>query len=463
MKDLTTGNEAKLIFYFTLPMLIGNIFQQLYNTVDTIIVGRTLGKEALGAVGVSFPILFLLVSLIMGVTMGSTILIAQYYGAKNINKVKRAIDTAYIVLFIASLVITIVGLIFSGYILRLLGTPEEMIHQAQTYINIIFIGIIGMFGYNSISAILRGLGDSKTPLYFLIISTLINIILDLVFILRLGWGVAGAAWATVIAQGCSFIFGIYYLNKNHEVLKLNIKDMKFDKHIFRLSLKIGLPTGVQQMLFSVGIMALQSIVNSFGTDAVAAYTAASKVDSFASMPIMNFGAAISTFVGQNLGANKIERVKKGYKSTIIMSTAISVLVTIIVILFRRPLISLFNSDPNVINIGVRYLVIVGSFYAVISFMLVTTGVVRGAGDTIVPMIISIFTLWLIRLPIASFLSKKIGVDGIWWGMPIAWSMGCVVTVVYYINGKWKNKVAIKRNEERSTYESGGNIKKQTAQ
>lgn len=439
MRDLTEGNEGKLIFYFTLPMLIGNIFQQLYNTVDSIIVGRTLGKEALGAVGVSFPIIFLLASLIMGITMGSTILIAQYYGAKDMKKLKRTIDTTYIILFVSSLIVTAIGLIFSGWILRVLGTPEEMIKDAQVYLNITFIGIFGMFGYNSISAILRGLGDSKTPLYFLIISTVINIILDLVFILVFHWGVAGAAWATIIAQACSFLFGIYYLNKNHEVLKFNIKTMKFDKNIFKKSLKIGLPSGVQQMLFSIGMMGLQGMVNSYGTDTVAAYTAASKVDSFASMPIMNFGAAISTFVGQNLGANKPERVKNGYKATLIMSTIISLSVTIVVIVFRRPLLAMFNTDPDVISVGVRYLVIIPSFYAVISFMFITSGVIRGAGDTLIPMFISILTLWLIRLPIAFILSKKIGSDGLWWGTPAAWSIGAILTFAYFMQGKWKSK------------------------
>ncbi|GAA0728605.1 MATE family efflux transporter [Clostridium malenominatum] len=450
MSDLTKGNEGKLIFYFTLPMLIGNVFQQLYNTVDSIIVGRTLGKEALGAVGVSFPIIFLLASLIMGITMGSTILIAQYYGAKDMKKLKKTIDTTYIILFVSSLIVTIVGIVFSGSILRILGTPQEMIKNAQIYLNITFIGIFGMFGYNSISAILRGLGDSKTPLYFLIISTVINIVLDLVFILVFHWGVAGAAWATIIAQACSFAFGIYYLNKNHDILKFNIKTMKFDKEIFKKSLKIGLPSGVQQMLFSLGMMGLQGMVNSYGTDTVAAYTAASKIDSFSSMPIMNFGAAISAFVGQNLGANKPERVKNGYKATLLMSTVISLGVTIIVILFRRPLLAMFNTDPEVIKVGVRYLVIIPSFYTVISFMFITSGVIRGAGDTLIPMFISILTLWFIRLPIAYILSSKIGSDGLWWGTPVAWTMGAILTFGYFLKGKWKSKAVTVNNLREAT-------------
>ena len=264
MKDLTKGNEARNILFFALPMLIGNVFQQLYNTVDGIIVGQKLGTQAQAAVGASFPIIFLLVSLLIGVTMGSTILIAQYFGAKDMEKVKITIDTAYIFLFIASTCITIFGIVFSEKLLTMLKVPSDVMPDAKIYLNIMFGGIIAMFGYNSISAVLRGLGDSKTPMIFLIISTFINIGLDLLFILVFNWGIAGAAWATVIAQGVSFIIGIYYLNRTHEVFKLNVLEMRFDKKIFALSLKIGLPTGVQQMLFSLGLMALQGIVNSFG-------------------------------------------------------------------------------------------------------------------------------------------------------------------------------------------------------
>ena len=243
MKDLTQGNEGKLIFYFALPMLIGNIFQQLYNTVDSIIVGNTLGKEALAAVGASFPIIFLLVSLIMGIAMGSTILIAQFFGAGKLDEVKKTIDTTYIFIFFSALAATIIGFATSGPILKLLRTPDEVFPMAKTYLDIIFAGIIVMFGFNSISAILRGLGDSKTPLYFLIISTLVNIGLDLLFIKVFNWGVAGAAWATVIAQGVSFLLGAIYLHKTHEFFSFNFNKMAFERQLFITSIKIGLPGG----------------------------------------------------------------------------------------------------------------------------------------------------------------------------------------------------------------------------
>jgi putative MATE family efflux protein len=314
MKDLTKGNEAKLLFNFALPMLIGNVFQQLYNTVDSMVVGNFLGEKALAAVGISGPIVFLLVALTMGVAMGPMILISQYYGAKDMDKVKRTIDTTYIAVFTISIVLSIVGIILCEPILELLNTPADVLPMAKGYLIIIMAGLAAMFGYNSISAVLRGLGDSKTPLYFLIIATVINTILDIVFVAVFHWGVEGAAWATVIAQAFSFIAGVVYLNKTHEFLKFNIKGMVFDRDIFKISLKIGLPSAVQQTLVATGMMALSSIVNLFGTNTIAAYAAAGRLDSFASMPAMNFAAAISTFVGQNMGAKKPERVKHGYPS-----------------------------------------------------------------------------------------------------------------------------------------------------
>jgi len=443
MKDLTKGNEAKQIFYFTLPMLIGNIFQQFYNLTDSIIVGRALGKGALAAVGASFPIIFLLVALIIGLTMGNSVIISQYYGAKDMRKVKKAIDTGYVVLLVSSVVITVLGLLFSESILRLLSTPEEIIPQAKIYLDITFAGIFFLFGYNAISAILRGLGDSKTPLYFLMISTLLNAVLAFLFVMVFHWGIAGSAYSTIIAQGLSFICGIAYLNKTHKVFKLNFKKLEFDKEIFIKSMQIGLPSGVQQMLVAGGMMALNKIVNSFGTDALAAYTAAGRLDSFAVIPAMSLSVGISSFVGQNLGAKKPERVRKGYYAALLMGAAVSIATTIAVLCFGRPMISVFNSDANVVNIGTSYLMIVGSFYILFSTMYITTGVLRGAGDTFVPMFFTLFSLWVVRVPLATMLSKQYGTNGIWWSLPIAWAVGLILAQIYYSMGRWKTKVVVK--------------------
>ncbi len=443
LKDLTVGKESKLIFLFALPMLLGNVFQQLYNIIDSIIVGQYLGKGALAAVGASFPVVFVLISLIIGISSGSTIIISQYFGAKQYEKVKRAIDTMFIILFFSSIIVTVIGISFSHTIFELMKLPEEIIGDATIFFNIIIGGVVLLFGFNGVSAVLRGLGDSKTPLYFLIISTILNIILVILFVVVFKWGIAGAAFATVIAQGVSFILAVIYLNKYHSIINFSYKNIVFDKDIFYKSLKIGIPSGLQQTFVAIGMMALMRVVSDFGTNTIAAYTVAGRIDSFAAMPAMNFSMALSTFVGQNIGANKIDRVKKGYIATLWMTGFISIIVTLSVYFFGEQMMSLFSNDHEVIQIGKSYLIIVSSFYILFSFMFANNGVLRGAGDTLVPMFITLFSLWLLRIPFSYIISKQIGSDGIWWSIPLAWFVGCVLSYIYYKTGRWKRKALIK--------------------
>ena len=443
MKDLTEGNEARLIFNFTIPMLLGNLFQQSYHIINTIIVGNFLGKEALAAVGASFPIIFTLISLIIGVATGGTIVIAQYFGAKDYKSVKLACDTVFIFFIITSIIMSIIGVVFAESIFRLIGLPEEIIPQATTYLIIYCSGLILFFGFNGTSAMLRGLGDSTTPLYFLIISTIVNIGLDLLFIIVFKWGIAGAAFATIISQAGAFVALALYLNKYHKIIKFNVFKFQFDSKIFRESLKIGLPTGIQQTFISLGMLALMGIVNTFGTDVIAAYSVAGRIDNLAVLPAMNFGAALATFVGQNLGAGKPDRIKSGLKATLIMSSGISLVVTITGILFRKQLMGLFTDDAEVIRIGSEYLLIVCSFYLPFTAMFKINGVLRGAGDTFVPMFISLISLWVIRVPLAWIFSRRIGETGIWWSIPAGWLIGLILYYLYYSTGRWRTKVVVK--------------------
>ncbi len=450
MKDLTVGNESKVIFNFALPMLLGNVFQQSYNIVDSIIVGNYLGEKALAAVGASFPVIFVLVSLVIGVSIGSTIIIAQFFGAKDFVNVKKAIDSLLIFLFFASIIITVFGLIFCEQIFRSMNMPEEILPDAVSYFNILLYGMILMFGFNAVSSILRGLGDSKTPLYFLIIATVLNIILVILFVRVFGWGIKGSAIATVIAQGVSFILSIIYLNRFHDIIKFSLFNIKFHREIFLKSLKIGIPSGLQQTFVALGMMALLRFVNGFGTDTIAAYTVAGRIDSFAMQPAMNFSMALSTFVAQNMGANKADRVKKGFRTTLLMTSVFSVFISLVAILFGSQIMSLFTQSAEVIRIGHSYLVIVCSFYILFSTMITTQGLIRGAGDTLIPMFITLFSLWILRIPISYFLSRAIGSEGIWWSIPMAWAFGMVASGIYYYSGKWKNKVVtknIKRSED----------------
>ena len=442
MKDLTEGTEGKLFLNYALPMLLGNVFQQLYNVVDSIIIGRVLGKEALAAVGASFPLIFALISFVVGIAMGATIIIAQYFGAKRMDMVRKTVDTLYVFMFFASIVLMIIGISTSKYIFRLISLPEEVIPLAVDYFTIYSLGFLFFFGFQGTSAILRGLGDSRTPVYFLVASTLLNIGLDLLFVLGFGWGVKGVAAATIIAQAGSFITIVIYLNKYNSFLDFDFLKMRLDREIFRKSLKIGLPSGIQNTFVAVGFLALYRIVNMFGTPTIAAYSIAMRIDSFAVLPAMNFSAAITTFTGQNIGANKMMRLSRGLKSTLKMMTVVSLSIATLAVVFAVPIISLFTTDQEVISIGKDYLYIVSPFYVVFAAMFIFMGLFRGAGDTITSMVVTIITLWIIRIPASYLLSTMMGAVGIWWGIPVAWVIGLTVSFIYYKTGRWRSKAVI---------------------
>ncbi len=446
MQDLTNGKEGKLIFQFAAPMLLGNIFQQLFSVVDSIVVGNFIGKEALAAVGASFPVIFMMVSLIIGLVMGTTVVIAQYFGAGDLVKVKRAIDTMYIYSIVAGVISTIAGLLLAEPLLRLLGLPEEIMPPATRYLRIYFSGMIIFFGYNGTSAALRGLGDSKTPLYFLIIATVANIILVLLFVGVFNWGIAGAAYATLLANGIAFGLAIYWLNKTHKFIRIAIKGLHFDRDIFRHSIRIGLPTGIQQTFVALGSLALMGIVNTFGTNVIAGFSVASRLDSLAMVPAMSFSQALSTFVGQNIGARKIERIRTGLISTIKMSGSVTIITTSFIVLLGRPIMSLFTKDTEVIRLGAQYLTIVSSFYILFTMMFIYNGIMRGAGDTLLPMFFTLISLWMIRIPMAYLLSGEIGVQGIWWAIPAGWLIGLALSFFYYRTGRWKKKSVVKYDE-----------------
>ncbi|MEX0981486.1 MAG: MATE family efflux transporter [Bacteroidales bacterium] len=444
MKDLTTGRIGLAIFKFALPMLIGQMFQQLYTFVDQIIVGNFLGKEALAAVGASFPIIFTLIALVIGIASGGTVVISQFFGAKDYKMVKRAIDTVFILLFAAAIILTAIGFPFIEQIFRLMQLPEELMEMGVSYLSVYVGGLFLFFGYNGVAAILRGLGDSITPLYFLILATVLNIGLDLLFIVVWGWGVEGAAWATLIAQGVAFIVAVIYLNRTHPLIRFNFMEFTFDKKVFRESMRIGLPTGLQHTFVALGMMALMGIVNTFGTNVTAAYTAAGRLDSLAVIPAMVFAQALATYVGQNMGAGKLERVNRGLWTTMFMSSLVSLIMTAVVIIFKYPLMGWFTQDTEVIKIGGNYLTIVTSFYLVFTSMFIFGSVMRGAGDTLIPMFITLFSLWLVRIPAAFILSNKFGDTGIWWSIPTGWTMGLILTLIYYSMGRWKSKVVVKQ-------------------
>ncbi len=447
MKDLTVGKESSLIIRFAVPMLLGGVVQQFYNIADTMIVGKFIANpedatRALSAVGASFPVFYTLISLVIGLASGAAVVISQYYGAKDMEKVRKSIDTLFITIAISSLIITAVGLLLVDEMFALMQLPTEIIPEATTYLTILIFGLFAGLGYNGISSVLRSLGDSVTPLYFLIVSTIVNIGLDLLFVWGFQWGVAGAAYATVLAQLVSFVMGLVYINRKHSFLNINLLKLDFDKEIFKKSVKIGLPTGLQQMFVSMGMFALFGIVNKFGTNVIAAYSVAGRIDALAIIPAMNFSQALSTFTGQNIGAGRIDRIRKGLSSTMLMSGIFSVVISIFVVIFGAQLMSMFTSDGEVIRIGAEYLQIVGLFYILFTIMFAYTGVFRGAGDTMVTMLISLFSLWLFRIPFSVYFSAIYAEIGIWVSIPFAWAVGMIFSGVYYYFGRWKKKSVV---------------------
>lgn len=441
MKDLTQGDELKTIFYFSLPIFIGNLFQQLYNVADSVIVGNFLGKESLAAVGFSYQINFLLIALSMGISMGASVLVFRYFGAGEKEKIKKVIDTGFLFSVTLAVIIAVTGIIFSGKILLFFRIPDALVVMADSYLKIIFVGVIPTFAYNALTNILRGIGDSKTPTYILIAATLINIILDIFFIAVLDMGVSGAAVATVIAQTFSFITCMCYMRHRYPDLFIRIGHLQLDSGELKKSLVIGTPAMLQQVFVSVGFMSIQFLINGFGTDCMAAYTAASKVDSFAEMPALNLGQAMTNFAAQNYGAKKMERVIKGGKSALVMGVGISVLISAVVCLFPSVFISIFNRDPGVVQIGNSYLRTVSVFYFVFAAMQILNGLLLGYGKSFVPMLASVGSLCLLQVPTAIILSGTgLGYNGIWIAAPVGWFGGLAIRFLYfrYIAKRQKN-------------------------
>ena len=445
--DMTTGNPTRLIVYFALPLLAGNILQQLYNMVDSMVVGNFAanGTAALAAVGTAFPVIFMITSLFNGVAQGATILISQYYGANDMRGVKRAVDTIYIFLFVVSIPITIIGVLISRPILIFMKTPSETLPMAVTYMRIIFLGILASFGYNINSGILQGLGDSKRPLLFLAISTVINIVLDLVFVIVFHWDVAGVAWATIIAQLFSFLFGVRYLNKRGDIFTLSIRDLEFDSYILKEAIRIGIPTGIQNLLFSIASVALQGLINSYGSVFMAGFNGANKIDAFAFLPLISFSAAVTTYVGQNVGAGLKDRVNKGVKAGLMLTIGVSIAIAAVLMPLGGTLMRLFSQDPAVIDAGVQYMNRVLPFYAMLGTIFVLNGALRGAGETFVPMIGSLISMWLARVPAAYILARYFGGANLYYSYPIGWVLGLAIAGGYYVKGPWKEK-AIARME-----------------
>jgi len=437
--DLTEGKVWKVIVRFAVPLLVGNLLQQFYNITDSIIVGQFLGKEALAAVSASFFIFYFILSLVIGVGSGTTVVISQLFGAKQYQKVQLAFSSFFIFMLVGGIILSIAGIIFAEPVFRLTNTPEEVIPQAVAYFRIYIGGTFLFVTFNSIISILRGVGESVRPMLFILITTVLNIAFDLLFILVFKWGIEGAARATVVSQGIGMCIALAYVNNTHPLLSIKKQDMLFDWKLFKESLKIGLPTSVQQCAIALGLIALLGIVNSFGTNTLTAYGAAGKIDTIITQAILTLSGALAAFCGQNIGAGRLDRVKKGVQFTMYTNIALGLLTFAAVYLFGNEMMRIFTKDIDVVAIGKEYLLIIGGFFIVHGALNVYNGALRGAGDTLFPMITSLVCLWLIRIPLAYYLSSWLGRNGIWWAIGISITIGLIVTFVYYKMGFWKRR------------------------
>lgn len=433
INDLVNGPIAKSILLFSVPLLIGNLFQQLYSTVDSYIVGNYVGKQALAAVGASNPIVNALIGFFMGLATGAGVIISQYYGAKDDFNVKKAVHSSAALTIIMSIILTIIGLIATPHLLRLVNVPSDIFPESTTYLSIYFSGIVFILIYNMASGILRAIGDSKRPLYILITASLINIVLDIIFVRFLYMGVAGAGYATLISQMISSILVTIALMNESGSHRLIIKDIRFHSDILKRIMIVGLPTGFQQSLISLSNLGAQSYINAFGSNVVAGYSAGIRIDGFVFLPMQSFNMAITTFVGQNLGAKRYDRVKKGTKVTLLMGIGCILTISVFLLMFGELAIGLFNSDPNVIEAGRLMQLTFLCAYWVLPFGQILAGVLRGAGKSTIPMVVLVINYVIIRQSFLAIITQFTSeVNYVFMAWPLTWITNALMMIYFYI-------------------------------
>ena len=448
--DMRGGNPVSQIVRFSIPMLLGNIAQQLYNTVDSIIVGRFVGDNALAAVGSAGPILNLMIVLFIGISTGASIMVSQYFGAQRKEDLAKAVGSCITLTGVASLLIMIVGPLVAGPLLRLLNTPESIIGWCQSYLTIIFLGIAGGGYYNIMSGVMRGLGDSGSALNYLLVATVANIVLDYVFVAKFGLGVAGVAWATVIAQFLSAILSVIKIMNMKSMFELKRQHLFPGSSYFRTLIRLGLPSGVTQAIFSMSMIVVQSLTNSFGELFIAANVIVMRIDGFVMMPAFSLGTAMTTFAGQNIGAGFMDRVEKGARNGTLTAMGISAVITALILLFGKGLMGVFTTTPELIDLSFRMMKILAPGYIAMEVTQCLSGIMRGAGDTVTPMWISIVNTILIRVPLAYGLVALSRTPELPQGncammfvsLLITWIIGAFLTFILYRTGRWKKKAAL---------------------
>ena len=437
---MTEGVIWKEILLFSIPLLLGNLFQQLYNAVDSVVVGNYIGAQALAAVGSSAPVINLLVSFFMGLAVGAGVIISRYFGARKKEELHIAVHTLLALTFAAGLVMTLIGVLISPYVLQWVGTPSDVMESSVLYLRIYFLGILSVMVYNMGSGILRAVGDSRNPLYFLIVSSVTNIILDMLFVIVFHMGIAGVGWATLIAQTISAVLTMLLLMRTKEEYQVKLKHIRFHKHMLYEIVRLGLPSGMQNAIVSFSNVIVQSNINAFGSLAMAGCGSYTKIDGFAILPVMSYSMALTTFTGQNMGAKKYDRVKQGAKTGILMSVITIVCISALLLMLGPNVLAIFSSDPTVINYGLYMMHVLAPGYIFLAISHAFNGIIRGAGITTVPMIVMV-TCWC-GLRMAWILTSvplfhDIGV--VFMGWPLTWIASALWLFLYYRKGKWMTR------------------------
>ncbi len=437
------------MLWFAFPIFLGNVFQQFYNAFDSWVVGRFLGDKALAAVASSGNLIFMMTGFFMGVAMGAGVIIAQCYGARDYDTMNRAIHTNLVFGVVAGVVLTVFGIWFTPTILQWMGTPEDVLPQSIIYFRFYFCGAIFHVMYNVFVGILHGVGDSKHPLYYLMIATVVNVILDLLFVGVFSWGVGSAAIATVIAQGVSAVLcGVHLCRVKETPYRLNIKKIKPDMQSLRGIVRYGLPSGVQNSVIALANVVVQSSINSFGSGAMAGCGTYSKIEGFAFLPVTCFTMALSTFVGQNLGAGKQYRVKRGIAFGVICSVVTAELIGIFSYLFAPQLIRFFNDSPEVLDYGVRHMRTICLFYCLLALSHCMAGVMRGAGKASVPMYTMLLCWCVIRVSYITLMLPRVPrLETVSWAYPITWTLSSILFLIYFVKGNWMQGFAKQYEEE----------------
>ena len=446
--NMTEGIPWKKLLLFTVPLLIGNVFQQLYSTIDAIFLGRFVGDNALAAIGSSMPIFFLILMLCMGVAMGAGVMASQYFGAKSREDLSYTVGTAITLTAIVSVAITIAGPFITKPLLILLGTPAEIVDDGALYMNVLLYGIIGVAYFNMLSGILRGIGEAIAPLLYLIFACLLNIALNFFFIVVLRLGVFGAAIGTVIAQALTSLLCFRKLMQMRDVFDMGWRYLWPKKKYVLQVLRLGVPTGASQAIFAIAMMITQPLVNSFGTMFMAVNVIVMRIDSFVVMPIFSFGNAMTVFSGQNTGAGRLDRVTQGTKQCIMMSVGTSIVMVSLVLLFGRHIAGLFTQTQEAVDLTMQMLLILAVGYIAFSASNILWGVIRGAGDAISPLWASIINSVIIRLPSAYLLVYLIGKpEALMYSLVISWSFGLLFAITIYRIGKWRTKGLVHHKPE----------------